>query len=70
MHGHPDLVQILLTDATATITGPNGETNQFQGKAGQVNWRLAVVHSVQNTGGTSFEGALVEMKGEPKGSAS
>lgn len=66
MHGHPDNVQILLTDATATVTIPDGRTNQSQGKAGRVNWRPAIVHSVQNTGDKPLEGVLVEMKGMAK----
>lgn len=66
MHGHPDNVQVFLTDLIATITTPNGKTNRFQGRAGQVNWRPATVHSVQNTGDKPFEGVLVEMKGGAK----
>ena len=66
MHGHPDNVQILLTDAKATVTTPDGKTSQSEGKAGQVNWRPAIVHSVQNTGDKPLEGVLVEMKGGTK----
>jgi len=69
MHGHPDNVQILLTDAKATVTTPDRKTSQSEGKAGQVNWRPATVHSVQNTGGKAFEGVLVEMKGGTKTSS-
>jgi len=66
MHGHPDNVQVVLTDAKATVTTPDGKTTQSQGKAGQVNWRPATVHSVQNTGEKPFEGVLVEMKDAAK----
>jgi len=66
MHGHPDNVQVMLTDAKAAVTTPDGKTTQSQGKAGQVNWRPATVHSVQNTGDKPFEGVLVEMKGGAK----
>jgi quercetin dioxygenase-like cupin family protein len=69
MHGHPDNVQILLTDAKATVTTPDGKTSQSQGKAGQVNWRPAIVHSVRNTGDKPFEGVLVEMNGVAKTSS-
>ncbi len=69
MHGHPDNVQILLTDAKAMVTTPDGKTYQSEGKAGQVNWRHATVHSVQNTGGESFEGVLVDMKSVAKTSS-
>lgn len=63
MHGHPDNVQIVLTDAIATVTTPDGKTYPIAGHAGQVIWRPALVHSVQDTGNQPFEGVLVEMKG-------
>jgi len=66
MHGHPDNVQIMLTDAKTTATTADGKTYQSEGKAGQVNWRPATVHSVQNTGDKPLEGVLVEMKGGTK----
>jgi quercetin dioxygenase-like cupin family protein len=65
MHGHPDNVQIVLTDAKAMVTTADGKTTPSQGKAGQVNWRPATQHSVQNTGDKPFEGVAVEMKGTP-----
>ncbi|MGI9102963.1 MAG: hypothetical protein ACR2IF_11030 [Terriglobales bacterium] len=65
MHGHPDNVQVVLTDTKANVTTPDGKTTPSQGKAGQVNWRPATVHSVQNTGDKPFEGVDVEMKGTP-----
>ena len=67
MHGHPDNVQIVLTDAKAMVTTPDGKTTPSQGKAGQVNWRPATQHSVQNVGDKPFEGVLVEMKGAAAG---
>lgn len=66
MHGHPDNVQIMLTDATAMVTTPDGKTNHSEGKAGQIIWRPAMVHSVRNTGDKPFEGVLIEMKGGAK----
>ncbi len=65
MHGHPDNVQIVLTDANAMVTTPDGKTTPSHGQAGKVNWRPASVHSVKNVGEKPFEGVLVEMKGEP-----
>lgn len=64
MHGHPDNLQISLTEATAMITTSDGKTTQYQTKAGQINWRPAGAHSVQNTGAKPFDGVLVEMKGK------
>lgn len=66
MHGHPDNVQVVLTDAKATVTTPDGKSAPVESKAGQVRWRKATQHRVQNTGDKPFEGILVEMKGTPK----
>lgn len=63
MHGHPDRVQILLTDSKAMITTLDGKTTLSQGKARQVYWWPAVQHSVQNVGDKPLEGILAEMKG-------
>ncbi len=65
MHGHPDNVQVALTDAKANATTPDGKTTPGEMKAGQVRWRPALQHSVENTGDKPFEGILVEMKGTP-----
>ncbi len=65
MHGHPDNVQVLLTDYQANVTTPDGKTTPGAGKAGEVRWRLAGQHAVQNAGDNPFEGILVEMKGAP-----
>jgi quercetin dioxygenase-like cupin family protein len=65
MHGHPDNVQVLLTDTTANVTTPDGKTAPGSGKAGEARWRQAGQHVVENTGDKPFEGILVEMKGTP-----
>jgi quercetin dioxygenase-like cupin family protein len=63
MHGHPDNVQVLLTDTNVDVTTPDGKTAPSAGKAGDARWRPAGQHAVQNTGGNPFDGILVEMKG-------
>lgn len=65
MHGHPDNVQVVLTDSNAMVTTADGKTTPATAKAGQVIWRPATQHSVQNVGDKSIEGVLVEMKGAP-----
>jgi quercetin dioxygenase-like cupin family protein len=65
MHGHPDNVQVLLTDSKANVTTPDGKTAPISGKAGEAHWRQAGQHVVENTGNKAFEGILVEMKGAP-----
>jgi hypothetical protein len=64
-HSHPDNVQILLTDLHAKATSPDGKATEGTGKAGDVHWRNALQHAVENTGDKAFEGILVEMKGKP-----
>jgi quercetin dioxygenase-like cupin family protein len=65
MHGHPDNMQVLLTDSQANVTTPDGKTAPISGKAGEARWRQARQHVVENTGDKAFEGILVEMKGAP-----
>ena len=65
MHGHPDNVQVLLTDSQANVTTPDGKTAPISGKAGDARWRRAGQHVVENTSDKAFEGILVEMKGTP-----
>ena len=65
MHGHPDSVQIVLTDTKSEVTTPDGKTTTVEAKAGQVVWRPALQHSVRNIGDKPIEGVLVEMKGAP-----
>ncbi len=61
MHDHPTGVQILLTDARALQTTPDGKTAEVSGKARSVRFRPAFSHAVENTG-DRFEGILVEPK--------
>jgi quercetin dioxygenase-like cupin family protein len=63
MHGHPDNVQVMLTDTMANIKTPDGKTSKASGKAGDVQWRLAGQHAVENTGKAGYEGIVVELKG-------
>ncbi len=65
MHNHPNNVQILLTDTDNKITTPDGKTTETHGKAGEVRWRPATTHMVENIGDKPFEGILVELKGKP-----
>jgi quercetin dioxygenase-like cupin family protein len=62
MHGHTDNVQVALTDSHANVTADN-KTTPVQIKAGEVRWRPATQHTVENTGDKPIEGILVEMKG-------
>ncbi len=65
MHEHPNNVQIMLTDAHTNITTADGKTTESHGKAGEVRWRIATKHAVENIGDQPFEGILVELKTGP-----
>ncbi len=69
MHGHPDNVQVLLTDMRWNITGADGKTETVSGKAGEVRWRLATQHIAEALGDSPIEQIVVEMKGVPKPNA-
>ena len=63
MHSHPSLVNILLTDANARATTPDGKTSEVHGKAGSAVWRGPVTHVFENVGDSPIVGILVEPKG-------
>lgn len=65
MHGHPDNVQITLTDMNTSLTTGDGKTETVIRKAGEARWRTATQHSGKNLGGKPFEQIVVEMKGAP-----
>lgn len=64
MHDHPTHVQIALTDANARLTAPDGKVTESHLKAGQVRYRPALSHAVENAG-ARFEGILVVLKSAP-----
>lgn len=68
-HGHPDNVQVLLTDLNAILTTPDGKSQTVTGKAGDVRWRSATQHEGEIVGGKPAEQIVVEMKGGPGRSA-
>jgi beta-alanine degradation protein BauB len=63
LHGHPDSVQVLLTDLNATLTTADGKPQTITGKAGDVRWRPATQHKGLVLGNKPVEQILVEMKG-------
>lgn len=67
LHGHPDNVQVLLTDMNVELTSPDGKATRAMGKAGEVRWRVATEHAGEAV--ESFEQLIVEMKGAPNPSS-
>lgn len=64
MHGHPDNVQVLLTDVSAELTAPDGKTTAVVGKAGEVRWRPVTQHAGRILD-RPVEQIVIEMKGTP-----
>jgi quercetin dioxygenase-like cupin family protein len=62
MHDHPALAVTFLTDYQGRFTYPDGRTEEFTGKAGQVSWSPAVKHLPENLSDKPIEVVLVEMK--------
>jgi hypothetical protein len=62
-HSHPAHLNVLLTDAKAKITLPEGKTILAENKAGDVFWEDAVTHTVENIGGSGVRAYMVELKG-------
>ena len=64
MHSHPATVAIFLTDAKGRFTFPDGKTQEFDVKAGDVQYSAAVTHDPENTGDQPFDLIVVELKGK------
>ena len=60
-HWHPPHLNVLLTDAKAKVTTPDGKTFFGQNKAGDVFWEGAVTHTVENSGGCGVRAYMVEL---------
>lgn len=60
-HGHPDNVQVLLTDLEGQLTS-DGKTSVVTGRAGEVLWRGALEHSGRILD-MPLEQVVIEMKG-------
>ena len=65
MHGHPDNVQVLLTDMNVVLTAPDGTAQPVTARAGEVRWRPVSQHAGKVVGDKPFEQIVVEMKGAP-----
>jgi len=61
-HSHPPHLNVLLTDAKAKITMPDGKTFVGENKAFDVFWEDAVTHTVENIGGRGVRAYMVELK--------
>lgn len=64
MHSHPASVAVFLTDGTGKFTFPDGKTQEFNGKAGDVMYNAATTHLPENTGDKAFDVVVIELKGK------
>lgn len=62
MHGHPDHVVIVLNNALARFTYPDGRTEDRQMTAGQTMYMSAEDHLPENVGDQPFEVIVIELK--------
>jgi quercetin dioxygenase-like cupin family protein len=65
MHSHPKTVAVFLTDTKGRFTFPDGKSEDFNAKAGDVIWNDAKVHLPENTGDKAFDVILVELRDKP-----
>jgi quercetin dioxygenase-like cupin family protein len=62
MHSHPSHAVYSLTGSTLKFTSADGKTKTVTTKAGQVVWRKAETHTVENTGKTESHALDIELK--------
>lgn len=67
MHSHTPYASVSLTNGGARYTSPDGKTSEQKSKAGQAQFSEAVTHASRNTGKTTNEAIMVELKTKPAG---
>jgi quercetin dioxygenase-like cupin family protein len=63
MHSHPDTMVVFLTDGKGKFNFPDGKSQDFNVKAGEVMHNPATVHLPENTGDQPWDVVVVELKG-------
>lgn len=61
-HAHPAHLTVLLTEATVTVTLPNGKTATHKLPAGTTFWSEAETHTVINSGKDIAKAQIIEYK--------
>jgi len=69
MHSHPARLTIAMSDWQARATDPDGTARNLERKMGDVSWREAETHKVENAGKTNSRLLIVELKTTDKGKA-
>jgi quercetin dioxygenase-like cupin family protein len=63
MHSHRANVVYVIQGGKERFTLPDGKTEEKEFKSGDVIWREASTHAVENIGTTELRGLIVELKG-------
>jgi quercetin dioxygenase-like cupin family protein len=62
MHWHPDAIAVNLTDNTFQMHAPDGTSEEYSAKKGDVSWTEAVTHLPENLTNEAAEVILIEFK--------
>ena len=62
MHSHPDILIYVIQGGKLKPTTPDGQSQVVEYKTGDVVWRPALTHSIENVGTTELKALLVEVK--------
>jgi beta-alanine degradation protein BauB len=63
MHSHRANIVYVIQGGKERFTLPDGKTQEREFKTGEVLWREATTHSVENIGTTEMRALIVELKG-------
>ena len=62
MHEHPARAFVFVTDAHFKVTLGDGRVDERSGKAGEVRYRPAEKHAIENLSDKDYESVIVELK--------
>ncbi len=66
MHSHTPGIVYSLSDATIRSTGEDGSVTTHESKVGELSWRDALTHALENVGPTDARALAVELKNCPR----
>jgi quercetin dioxygenase-like cupin family protein len=61
-HSHPAHVIYAVSEGKVKFTYPDGESEEFEMKAGQMGWSEAVTHTAENVGTAEMHVLNIELK--------
>jgi beta-alanine degradation protein BauB len=64
MHSHPASVAVFLSTGNGRFTFPDGKTQDFTAKLGDVQYNAATTHLPENTSDQAFDVIVIELKGK------